>query len=233
MRPRANLRGTIRVCHGQSLVLHSLCQDATLTVMPPDNQPPTPFAGIEEELGALLARISAGDEQAAQDFIGAYGEHVLRVVRRQLSQPLRRWFDSTDFTQAVWHAVLADPAVLCQCRTPGDLIRFLTAVASNQVAEEHRKYFRAAKRDIRREQSLDAPAATASDPASSEPPPEQCLIAQETHHKAVDIRFPQEYAPQLCCLSPCGSADSCVCRNRRPGLVHWNAHDGIYVPILG
>lgn len=55
-----------------------------------------------EVLESLMDRLRHGDAQAAEELLKQY-EPILRViVRRQLSPPLRRKFDSVDIVQSVW-----------------------------------------------------------------------------------------------------------------------------------
>lgn len=53
-------------------------------------------------LHSLVEKLRGGDAQAAEELLKQY-EPILRViVRRQLSAPLRRKFDSVDIVQSVW-----------------------------------------------------------------------------------------------------------------------------------
>ena len=61
-----------------------------------------------EPLDILLAKIRAGDFQAAEHVFGAYEPQLRLIVRRQLSRRLRAKFDSIDVVQSVWARVLAD-----------------------------------------------------------------------------------------------------------------------------
>ena len=54
------------------------------------------------DIPAFLARIQAGDEDAARELLTRYEAEVRLVVRRQLPRLLRSRFDSLDFLQSVW-----------------------------------------------------------------------------------------------------------------------------------
>src|SRR5689334_11464718 len=54
------------------------------------------------DIQGFLARIQAGDEEAARDLLTRYEAEVRLVVRRQLPRLLRSRFDSLDFLQSVW-----------------------------------------------------------------------------------------------------------------------------------
>lgn len=59
-----------------------------------------------EPLDELLARAAAGDGDAAEQMYRTYEPYLRKVVRRQLSGPLRAKFDSLDIVQSVWVEVL-------------------------------------------------------------------------------------------------------------------------------
>src|SRR4051794_37316693 len=56
------------------------------------------------DVRAFLARIRAGDEEAARELLTRYEAQVRLVVRRQLPRLLRSRFDSLDFLQSVWRS---------------------------------------------------------------------------------------------------------------------------------
>src|SRR6516162_10256414 len=118
-----------------------------------------PFGGTSgdesRDIRELLARIQAGDEEAARELLGHYESKVRMVVRRQLPRLLRSRFDSVDFLQSVWgsffHRIRTGPNDLQDERK---LITFLAWAARNKVIDQYR---RAAtqKQDIKREERLE------------------------------------------------------------------------------
>ena len=54
-----------------------------------------------EPIKLLLARMRAGDREAAAEFITTYGSKIRRRVRRKLSQPMRRVFDSQEILSTI------------------------------------------------------------------------------------------------------------------------------------
>jgi RNA polymerase sigma-70 factor (ECF subfamily) len=106
--------------------------------------------GIQE----LLARIKAGDEEAARELLHRYEPKVRLVVRRQLPRLLRSRFDSLDFLQSVWgsffHKIRTGPNDL---REEQNLITFLAWAARNKVIDEYRRAG-TRKHDMRREEPL-------------------------------------------------------------------------------
>lgn len=106
------------------------------------------------ELQAFLARIRAGDEEAARELLCRYEAQVRLVVRRQLPKLLRARFDSLDFLQSVWGSFFrrmgAGPS---EFEEPRNLVAFLARAARNKVIDEYRRAS-SQGRDVRLEESL-------------------------------------------------------------------------------
>ncbi len=106
------------------------------------------------EIRGYLARIQAGDQQAAGELLGRYEAEVRLVVRRQLPRMLRSRFDSVDFLQSVWgsffHRVRTVPTEFEDGR---HLVAFLARAAKNKVIDEFRKAG-SQKQDMRREEPI-------------------------------------------------------------------------------
>ena len=111
---------------------------------------PPEQGGIQE----LLARIRAGDEDAARELLTRYEPKVRLVVRRQLPRLLRSRFDSLDFLQSVWgsffHKIRTGPNDLMEEQ---NLITFLAWAARNKVIDEYRRAG-TRKQDMSREEPL-------------------------------------------------------------------------------
>jgi RNA polymerase sigma factor (sigma-70 family) len=107
-----------------------------------------------EDIKAFLARIQAGDEQAARELLTRYEAEVRLVVRRQLPRLLRSRFDSLDFLQSVWgsffHRVRTGPADFEDSR---HLVAFLARAAKNKVIDEYRRAA-SQKQDMHREEPI-------------------------------------------------------------------------------
>src|SRR3954451_370912 len=92
------------------------------------------------DLRAFLARIRAGDEEAARELLTRYEAQVRLVVRRQLPRILRSRFDSLDFLQSVWRSFFrrmrAGPD---EFEDPRHLVAFLARAAQNKVIDEYRR----------------------------------------------------------------------------------------------
>ena len=109
-----------------------------------------------DDLPGFLARIRAGDQEAARELLARYEAEVRLVVRRQLPKLLRSRFDSIDFLQSVWGSffrrVQAGPADFEDAR---HLVAFLAKAAKNKVIDEYRRAA-SRKQDMRREEPLAA-----------------------------------------------------------------------------
>lgn len=114
----------------------------------------------------LLRRLNDGDEEAAAQLVHHYYDEIRVAVRWQLKRYplLRRLKDSTDFTQDAFASAFRMFHEGCTFDTKEELIAFLKAIARNKVKKGAHQYLTAAKRDLRRQQSLDG-AAPLADPA--------------------------------------------------------------------
>jgi RNA polymerase sigma-70 factor (ECF subfamily) len=113
-----------------------------------------PPVGNQCEIGGFLARIQAGDDEAARELLARYEAEVRLVVRRQLPRLLRSRFDSLDFLQSVWGSffrrVKTGPAEFEDSR---HLVAFLARAAKNKVIDEYRRAG-SRKGDMNREEPL-------------------------------------------------------------------------------
>jgi len=117
----------------------------------------------------LLARVRAGDPDAAAELVRRYEPAIRVVVRARLVDPnLRRHFDSLDVCQSVLGSFFVRAAAgQYDLAEPGQLVALLAKMTRNKVAMQARRH-RQAKRDARRTTGGDdALAAT----ASAEPSP--------------------------------------------------------------
>ncbi|MBY0229223.1 MAG: hypothetical protein K2W96_08105 [Gemmataceae bacterium] len=115
----------------------------------------------------LLARVRAGDQQAAADLVRDLEPELRRAVRVRLTDPrVRRVIDSVDVCQSV----LANFFVRARLgefdlSEPGQLVRLLQAMARNKLADRARRQH-AQKRggDAHAEADLDALAGDDAEP---------------------------------------------------------------------
>lgn len=102
----------------------------------------------------LMDELQSGSEEAAQELLRLYGDHIYRVVRQRLHQRMRTRFDSSDFVQIVWKSFFANLEVISKFRRSEQLIGFLVRITSNKVIDEFRRNLMMQKANINRECSL-------------------------------------------------------------------------------
>jgi RNA polymerase sigma factor (sigma-70 family) len=98
----------------------------------------------------LLAALSSGDPVAAEEVFGTYEPYLRMLVRRELSGPLRRKFDSTDVVQSVW-AELVEGVKSRDWRfsDAAHLQAFLIRLTRHRFIDLCRKHRQAVKREER------------------------------------------------------------------------------------
>src|ERR1700756_2029879 len=110
--------------------------------------------GDESDVHGFLARIQAGDEEAARDLLCRYEAEVRLVVRRQLPRLLRSRFDSLDFLQSVWGSFFRRMRTApTEFEDSRHLVAFLARAAKNKVIDEYRRAA-SRKQDMHREEPL-------------------------------------------------------------------------------
>jgi RNA polymerase sigma-70 factor (ECF subfamily) len=139
------------------------------------------------EIGEFIARIRAGDEEAATELLRRYEAKVRLVVRRQLPRLLRSKFDSLDFLQSVWgsffHRVRTGPTDI---QDEPNLVAFLAWAARNRVFDEYRRAS-SQKHDVRREEPLWEGGNHARDLVAPLETPSQVAQARETYERLQDL----------------------------------------------
>ena len=135
------------------------------------NDEPSPLEG-------LLRRAAQGSDEAAQELVTRYGEHIRRSVRRRLPQQLRATFDSLDLVQDVWASFFAALPQPAQFADAEQLIAFLTAVARNKVVDVVRRQLPSGRPLAAPERQ--APCGDGVALAAPEPSPSAVLIGEET-----------------------------------------------------
>src|SRR4051794_3222780 len=129
----------------------------------------------EETFAQLIARVRAGEDQAAAALVRRYEPEIRREVRFLLRDPfLRRSFDSMDICQSGMSSFFlrAAPGGNDPDR-PEALIRLLISMTRNKVVDATRRQ-RAQRRDHRRATSLES-----VDLAADAPSPSQIVEGRE------------------------------------------------------
>jgi RNA polymerase sigma factor (sigma-70 family) len=99
----------------------------------------------------LIQRVNGGDEQAAARLVRDFEPVIRRVLRARLRNAgARREFDSMDISQSVLGTFFVRVAAgQYDLKEPDDLIKLLTTMTRNKVAEKMRRQHRL-RRDSRR-----------------------------------------------------------------------------------
>lgn len=139
---------------------------------------------------ALVARVRAGDAEAARELVERHAPLIRREVRLCLQdERLRRAFDSLDVCQSVLGSFFVRAAVgEYDLDEPQDLVRLLVSIARNKTAQAARKEARG-RRDYRRRTPDDEPLAQA--PAAEESP-SQVVVGAELLALAQRLLSPEE-----------------------------------------
>jgi RNA polymerase sigma-70 factor (ECF subfamily) len=139
------------------------------------------------DLRAFLARIRAGDEEAARELLTRYEAQVRLVVRRQLPRILRSRFDSLDFLQSVWRSFFRRMrAGRDEFEDPRHLVAFLARAAQNKVIDEYRRAC-SLKQDVHMEEPLWAEGARPRELVAETDSPSEVAEAREVYSRLRDL----------------------------------------------
>jgi RNA polymerase sigma-70 factor (ECF subfamily) len=148
-----------------------LAQDRPEVTMPPD-------PAFDE----FMSRLQAGDEQAAAAVYHRFVPTLIALIRGRLDPHLRAKVDPEDIVQSVFRTFfLRNADGRFHLGSWESLLSVLAVIAIRKCAQQA-KYYRAARRNIRRETEV-TPASdesgTAWEPPASEPlPPERAAMAE-------------------------------------------------------
>jgi RNA polymerase sigma factor (sigma-70 family) len=147
---------------------------------------------------ALIARVRAGDEQAAADLVRRYEPAIRRAARvRLVDTRLNRLLDSMDICQSVMASFFVRAALgQFELDTPDQLLRLLATMTRNKLAGQV-KGLGAARRDFRRVSAAqgdgnDDSGAGAGLIAGQDPTPSRDLAARELLDEALRRFSPEE-----------------------------------------
>jgi RNA polymerase sigma-70 factor (ECF subfamily) len=157
-------------------------------------------ASSPESFQALIARVRAGDEQAAAELVRRYEPAIRRAARvRLVDTRLNRLLDSMDICQSVLASFFVRAALgQFELATPDQLLRLLARMTRNKLAGQVKAH-RAVKRDFRRvsaaqsdrDSDRDADAG-AERIAGQDPTPSRDLAARELLEDALRRLSPEE-----------------------------------------
>jgi RNA polymerase sigma factor (sigma-70 family) len=125
----------------------------------------------------LIARVRAGDEEAARELVRTYEPTIRRTVRIRLADPrLRRVLDSMDICQSVFGSFFARAALgQYDLEDPSQLLRLLVNMSRKKLID-HERHERAARRDMTRTQGAGV---MEYEVAAPQPSPSQEVAASE------------------------------------------------------
>ncbi len=135
----------------------------------------TPFYEPDE----LFSRARAGDPRAWEQLFVECSPKLLRVIRRELSQPMRSLYDSSDFVNDVFKSLVAKSNSF-DFPTLDDLKSFLIKAAKQKICDEYRRQH-TLKRDVKRNRRLGSADIDDAgyDPPALDPTPSQFAAAHE------------------------------------------------------
>jgi RNA polymerase sigma factor (sigma-70 family) len=144
---------------------------------------PPPSADISP---TLLDRARMGDQAAWQVLFEDCYPKIVRVVRKRLSRPMRKIYDSTDIANEVMKSLAAKFDHFDFSSVDG-LRAFLIRAAEQKVVDGYRRGH-AKKRDIDRDRALACDGAGGFEPADSSPTASQVAVATEEVEILLDGR---------------------------------------------
>jgi RNA polymerase sigma factor (sigma-70 family) len=151
-----------------------------------------------EPFQALIARVRAGDEQAAAELVRRYEPAIRRAARvRLVDTRLNRLLDSMDICQSVLASFFVRAALgQFELETPDQLLRLLATMTRNKLAGQVKGHG-AARRDFRRVTAARGDRDGAEDVgpdqiAGPDPTPSRDLAARELLEEALRRLSPEE-----------------------------------------
>ena len=148
----------------------------------------------------LVARVRAGDEQAAAELVRRYEPAIRRAARiRMVDTRLNRLLDSMDICQSVLASFFVRAALgQFELETPDQLLKLLATMARNKLAGQVKGHG-AARRDFRRVEVAQGDRDDEPDPdagaerlAGRDPTPSRDLAARELLEEAMRRLSPEE-----------------------------------------
>jgi RNA polymerase sigma factor (sigma-70 family) len=147
---------------------------------------------------ALIARVRAGDEQAAAELVRRYEPAIRRAARvRLVDTRLNRLLDSMDICQSVMASFFVRAALgQYELETPDQLLRLLATMTRNKLAGQVKGHG-AARRDFRRVTADEGDRDTQEGAgaewiAGQDPTPSRDLAARELLDEAMRRLSPEE-----------------------------------------
>lgn len=151
----------------------------------------------EAEFIRLLQEIRAGSQDAARELVDTFGEHILRVIRFNLSRKLRSKFDSCDFMQDVFASFFSAPPPPESFESPEAFVKYLTALAQHKVREVTRQRLQLQRYNIKRERSLDGSARLVAEEQAGQDPTSSAVFQAKEKWERILQSQPKNYQEML------------------------------------
>lgn len=139
-------------------------------------------ASLDDSTRKLVARWREGDQDAAQELFRRYAEPLVALAQRRLSAKLAGRLDAEDVVQSVYRSFFVGARNgRFDIHRGGDLWRLLVAITLHKLRDQV-KHHTAAKRSLKREQSLGTSPGLDGLPTDSltrEPSPIEAMILAE------------------------------------------------------
>jgi RNA polymerase sigma-70 factor (ECF subfamily) len=155
-------------------------------------------ASSPETFQALIARVRAGEEQAAAELVRRYEPAIRRAARVRLHDTrLNRLLDSMDICQSVMASFFVRAALgQFKLETPDQLLKLLATMARNKLAGQVQVHG-AARRDFRRVVANQGDGESREDAGAERiaghgPTPSRELAARELLEEALRRLSPEE-----------------------------------------
>jgi RNA polymerase sigma-70 factor, ECF subfamily len=135
-----------------------------------------------EPFEALMARLRAGDHQAAGQIFERFAHRLIALARSRLDQLLRQKEDPEDVLQSVFRSFFLRAAHgQFELKDWESLWGMLTLITIRKC-ESRAEYFRATRRDVHREVAAptDSPAGLPLEALAREPSPAEVVMLSET-----------------------------------------------------
>lgn len=172
----------------------------------------------EESFGDVMARLRAGQDDAAAQVFNRFASRLIALARKQMDQQVRRKVDPEDVLQSVFRSFFARNAdgQFGEFESWDNLWAMLVVLTQRKCGRRM-DYFHAARRDVQREVPVESPAGdSVSDVGATteEPSPSEAAMLTETieqlmrclepkHREVLALRLqgyqPAEIAEQVGC----------------------------------
>ena len=135
----------------------------------------------DSSFAEVMARLRAGQDDAAAQVFGRFAGHLVELARRRLDARVLQKVDPEDVLQSVFRSFFARlPSGQLGGFDGWDNLWAVLAVITLRKCGRWTDYFHAARRDVRREVAAAGPGEPAAGGAAGAPTPEEAAMLAET-----------------------------------------------------